>query len=490
VALRFDDEIVTYRELDARGTMFANALLGLGMQPRSRVAIASGNRPEWLMAEHGISQAGGATVLLNSSWKHQEIRHAFELTQPAAVVADATAAVMIEGCGAALPAIRICFDDEAPAGWLSFWDLVLAASGARPPELEGDLSTHEAIIPFSSGTTGMPKAVRHTHRSIVAATVQRVAAYGVTPDDRLQYFMPLFTIYGVTVAGATFAGGASMRLYRRFDAAEAVRNMADERITIGFVAAPVAVAIRDRPDLEQFDLSSVRYLLWGATPPIPDVAAEITARTGVRIFQAYATTEVGIASNPVLHPDEWRLDSPGLLMSDVEARVVDLETGRDMPPGEPGELVVRSPAVMLGYLPEEDNEGAYVDGDWFRTGDIGWIEPEGWVRLTDRAKEMIKCSGFAVAPAEIETTLFAHPDVADCAVYGIPDAHRGEAPKAAVVRVAGSTANAEDLQAFVAERLATYKHLGAVAFVEAIPRNAGGKVLRRILRDADPAARS
>ncbi|HEY2331851.1 MAG TPA: AMP-binding protein, partial [Acidimicrobiales bacterium] len=484
VAIRFDDEVVTFRELDARGTMFANALVAAGVPVRSRVAIASGNRPEWLMAEHGISQVGAATVLVNSSWKHQELAHAFELTRPVAVVADAAAARMIDGCRGPVPALRICFDDDAPDGWLSFWELLLAAPGTRPADLEGDLSTHEAIIPFSSGTTGLPKAVRHTHRSIVAATLQRVSAYGVTSADRLQYFMPLFTIYGVTVAGTAFAAGASMRLYRRFDAVEALRNLEAERITVAFVAAPVAVTLRDRADLEDHDLSSVRYFLWGATPPIPDVVEELTARTGVGIFQAYATTEVGIAANPVQQPDAWRLDSPGLLMSDVEARVVDLQTGEELPPGEPGELLVRSPAVMFGYLPEEDDETAFVEG-WFRTGDIGWIESDGWVRLTDRAKEMIKCSGFAVAPAEIEGTLFAHPGVADCAVYGIPDPRRGEAPKAAVVRVAGAEVTSDELMAFVADRLATYKHLGAVSFVEAIPRNAGGKVLRRVLRDDD-----
>jgi len=487
VAIRFDDDAVTFRELDAWGTAFANALLALDLAPGSRVAIASANRPEWLMAEHGILQAGGAAVLVNSSWKALEIEHAFGLTQPAAVVADAAMASVLEGSGIDLPPLRVCLDDAAPPGWLPFWALVDGASGARPPDPAGDLGGLEAVLPFSSGTTGLPKAVRHTHRGLTCATVQRVAAYGITGADRLQYFMPLFTIYGVTVTGAAFAAGSTIRLFRRFDAEAALANIERERITVGFVAAPVAVALRERDDLERYDLSSLRYLLWGATPPIVDVVDELTARTGVRIFQAYATTETGIASNPVERPDRWRLDSPGLLMSDVEARIVDLESGEELPPGQPGELVVRSPAMMAGYLPPESNADAFLDG-WFRTGDVGWIEPDGWVRLTDRAKEMIKCSGFAVAPAEIEDTLHAHAAVADCAVYGIPDPHRGEAPKAAVVLAAGATASADDLRAHVADRLAGYKHLAAVDFVESIPRNAGGKVLRRILRDADPAA--
>ena len=487
IALHFDDQAVTFDDLDRTGTRLANALLDRGFGLGQRAAIASANRPEWLMTQHAISQAGGASILVNSSWKRAELEHAFGLTSPTAVVADRAMADQLDASGIALPALRVSLDDDPPAGWIPFWDLTTTASHRRPPDLEVDLSQLEALLPFSSGTTGLPKAVRHSHRGLVVATVQRVASYGISDADRLQFFMPLFTIYGVVVANSVFASGASLRLFTRFDPETVLRNVEEERITIGFAAAPVAVAFRDSPALDRHDLSSLRYLMWGATPVVPEIADEVTARSGIRWFVAYAATECGISANPIEAPEEWRLDSPGVPLSDVELRVVDLETGRAVDSGESGDLQVRAPSMMMGYLPEADTADAITPDGWFRTGDIGWVEPEGWIHLTDRSKEMIKSSGFSLAPSEIERVLFAHPDVADCAVYAVPDERRGEAPTAAVVLVPGAAADPAELRSFVAERLAAYKHLGGVVFVDEIPRNAAGKVLRRILRSTHPA---
>ncbi len=192
----------------------------------------------------------------------------------------------------------------------------------------------------------------------------------------------------------------------------------------------------------------------------------------------------GLHCNPVDYPERCRLDSPGLPVSDLEVRIVDLETHDDVALGAEGEIIVRGPHMMAGYLPAEADADAFIDG-WVRTGDVGWVEPEGWIHITDRAKEMIKVSGFSVAPAEIEATLHAHPAVADCGVYGVPDEAKGEVPKAAVVLTALGAATPADLSAFVAERLAGYKHVDQFVFVDEIPRTTSGKVLRRALKDAD-----
>jgi len=489
VGLLIDSQQLTFADLDAGGTKFANVLARLGFGLGQRAVLASGNRPEWLMSQHGVSQTGGSSVLVNSSWREGELAHAFAITRPTAVIADLAMALRLDASSLALPPVRVCLDDEAPPGWRSFSDVVSDASARRPPDLDVDLSRLEALLPFSSGTTGLPKAVRHSHRSLVAAALQRITSYGITDSDRLQFFMPLFTIYGVIVATSVFASGASLRLFARFDPKVVLQNVEDERITIAFGAAPVAVALRDQPDLERYDLSSLRYMMWGATPVIHDVAQEVTKRSGIRWFVAYATTESGISANPIERPEAWRLDSPGLPLPDVELRVVDGESLRDVAPGQTGEIVVRSPSQMMGYLPEEADAEAFIPGGWLRTGDIGWVEPEGWIHLTDRSKEMMKVSGFQVAPAEIEQVLFAHPSIADCAVFGVPDPRRGEVPKAAVVVVPGDTLSAAEVVAYVADRLATYKHVRTVSFVDEIPRNAGGKVLRRLLRAADlPAA--
>jgi acyl-CoA synthetase (AMP-forming)/AMP-acid ligase II len=203
-------------------------------------------------------------------------------------------------------------------------------------------------------------------------------------------------------------------------------------------------------------------------------------------MQAYSTTEIGIASNPAEDPDRFRLDSPGFALSDVRIRTVEPESGAELGTSEVGELVARSPAVMLGYLPEEDNEGAFLPDGSFRTGDLGWVDDDGWVHLTDRVKELIKVSGFQVAPAELERLLSTCPGIVDCAVYGVPDERRGEVPIAAVVTETPGSPTAEEVMDFIASRLATYKHLAGVVFAAAIPRNTGGKILRRELRALDP----
>jgi acyl-CoA synthetase (AMP-forming)/AMP-acid ligase II len=223
--------------------------------------------------------------------------------------------------------------------------------------------------------------------------------------------------------------------------------------------------------------------MWGATPVTESVARTVTERTGVRWLPAYGASELPvIAANPVADPEAWRLDSAGLPPADVELRVVDLDDGHVLRAGEIGEIQARSPSVMAGYLPAEADADAFVDG-WYRTGDIGWLEPEGWVHLTDRAKEMIKVKGFQVAPAEIEAVLHGHPSVLDCAVFGVDDEAAGERPVAAVLLDPDHPVEVEALQDLVAEALAPYKRLHRVVVVDAIPRLPSGKVLRRVLRD-------
>ena len=279
----------------------------------------------------------------------------------------------------------------------------------------------EAVMVFSSGTTGLPKAVRHTHASIGHATAHWVASLGLGPDDRFQVATPPSHILGLLNLLAAAQAGATVRLHRRFDLDEVLNRVESDRITLEMAVAPIALAMANHPRLEAFDLSSLRYIMWGATPVTASVAETVTARTGVRFLAAYGASEVPVlAANPVHEPDRWRLDSAGLPPVGVQLRVADLGTGEALPPGETGEVQARSPSAMAGYLPEEASADAFVDG-WYRTGDVGWLEPGGWVHLTDRAKEMMKVSGFQVAPAEIEAVLHGHPAVLDCAVFGVPD---------------------------------------------------------------------
>jgi long-chain acyl-CoA synthetase len=290
-------------------------------------------------------------------------------------------------------------------------------------------------------------------------------------------------ILGLLNLLAAAEAGAAVRLHGRFDLDEVLRRIETDGITLEMAVAPIALAIAGHPNLEEVDLSSLRYIMWGATPVTASVAEAVTARTGVRWLPAYGASELPvIACNPVDRPDEWRLDSAGLPGPEVELQVVDLDTGAVLEPGEVGEIQARSPSLMAGYLPESANDDAFVDG-WYRTGDVGWLEPEGWVHLTDRSKEMIKVNAFQVAPAEVEAVLHGHPSVVDCAVFGIPDRAAGEVPVAAVQVDPDAPVEAAELQQLVADSLATYKRLRHVVIVDAVPRLPSGKVLRRTLRD-------
>jgi acyl-CoA synthetase (AMP-forming)/AMP-acid ligase II len=489
IGLRFGDESFTYRDLEGLTNAFGHALLELGVAVGDRVALVVPNRPEWLIAELGVSKIGGAVVMPNAAWRPAELGHALALTAPRVVVAAGPSASVVDEVYPEAE-IRIGLDDDLPDGWLSFWDLIYNSPGTRFDPVVEDWGDLEAALPFSSGTTGLPKAVRHTHRSLVAGTIGWKAASTIGEDDRLQFFLPLFHIYGICTIACAFASSAPLTLFGRFDLDTMLSDIESEQITIGFAAAPIAVAMANHPDLERYDLSSLRYLLWAATPIVPDVAESVSARTGVPWLHAYGTTEAPcLHCNPVHHPDRWRLDSPGLPLSDLQVRIVDIESRVAVSGGETGEILIRGPQVMAGYLPEEANDEVFEDG-WLRTGDIGWVEPEGWIHITDRAKEMIKVNAFQVAPAELEVLLHSHPAVADCAVYGVPDPRTGETPKAAVVLRAGALVSEQELVEFVAEQVATYKRIHTFDFVDEIPRNASGKVLRRVLRDADPVVGS
>jgi acyl-CoA synthetase (AMP-forming)/AMP-acid ligase II len=322
--------------------------------------------------------------------------------------------------------------------------------------------------------------VRHTRGALSLATDHWVAGLGLGPTDVFQIATPPAHILGLLNLLAAERAGATVRLHPRFDLDEVLRRIGSDGVTLEMAVAPIALAMANHPDLERYDLSSLRYLMWCATPVTESVARRITERTGVPVMTAYGASELPVlACNPADRPAAWRLDSAGLPPVGVELRAADLDTGAALPPGEVGEIQARSASVMAGYLPADADADAFTADGWYRTGDVGWLEPDGWVHLTDRCKEMIKVSGFQVAPAELEAVLLGHPGVLDCAVFGVPDDVKGEVPVAAV----HGDVDPSELEALVADTLATYKRLHRVLIVDAIPRLPSGKVLRRTLRD-------
>ncbi|MFK4105208.1 class I adenylate-forming enzyme family protein [Streptomyces sp. NPDC019531] len=454
--LVFEDQQYTVAELDALADGLAGRLERRGVRAGERVALMSSNRPEFVIAVQALWRLGAAVVLLSPAWKRGEVEHALDITKPAHAVGDHP---VLAGL---MPMLHL--DEPIPA-----------ATGVSyaPPDPRSD-----AVLVFSSGTTGMPKAVRHTHASLAAAVHHWRDALELTADDRIQITTPPSHILGLLNIVTALEAGAWLRLHHRFDLDRMLHHIQLDRVTVEMAVAPIALALASHPKLESYDLSSLRYIMWGATPVTPSVAETVTRRTGVGWVPAYGASELPvIACNPLAGA---RLDTPGRAVPGVSLRVVSLETGKPVGPDEAGEIEVRAESLMAGYLPADATADAFHDG-WYRTGDVGSVDAEGWIRLTDRSKDMIKVRAFQVAPAEIETVLHGHPAVVDCAVFGVPDAADGEAIVAAV-----STARpvaAGELIDLVGARLASYKRPSRVEFVTEIPRLPSGKVLRRVLKE-------
>ena len=442
--LAFDDLTYTRSQVEALSAGLARTLAQRGVHAGQRVALMSSNRPEFIFAVHAIWQLGASAVLISPAWKAAEVSDALAVSGAHHAVGDNPVLAEL------MPMLHL---DEP---------ITPARSSSAQPDPDAD-----AVLVFSSGTTGMPKAVRHTHRSFAAGVRHWRDALGMTAADRMQIVTPPSHILGLLNIATVLEAGAWMRLHRRFDIDTMLQHIADDGITIEMAVAPIALAIASHPKLEDYDLCSLRYIMWCATPVTASVADEVTRRTGIGWICAYGTSEVPVIACCPL--DQARLDTVGKPVPGVEVRI-----------DSAGEIQVRAESAMAGYLPDSETSAAFTDG-WYRTGDIGYLDDEGWLRITDRLKEMVKVRGFQVAPAEIEAVLHGHPGVRDCAVFGVPDGINGEAVIAAVATEAPVAA--QELVRLVAERLASYKRPRDIVFVPEIPRLPSGKALRRVLKE-------
>jgi acyl-CoA synthetase (AMP-forming)/AMP-acid ligase II len=455
-ALAFNERQFTLAELDALANGMATTLEHRGVRAGDRVALMSSNRPEFVVALRAIWRLGAAAVLLSPAWRETEVRHALAVTEPSHAVGDHP---VLAGL---MPMLSL--DDPVTPGRRVF----------EPPQADGD-----ALLVFSSGTTGMPKAVRHTHGAFAVAVRHWRDALGLTSADRMQIVTPPSHILGLLNIVMALDTGAWIRLHPRFDVDQMLHHIETDRITIEMAVAPIALALAAHPGLDTYDLSSLRYVMWCATPVTQSVAEAVTDRAGINWVTAYGTSELPVIACNSL--EGAKLDTVGRPVPGVDVRIVSLKDGKPVETGEVGEIAARSASVMAGYLPDEATPQAFSDG-WYRTGDVGYLDAGGWLRITDRAKEMIKVRGFQVAPAEIEAVLHGHPGVDDCAVFGVHDEANGEAVVAAVTT--HGFVDPDELAALVSERLASYKQLSRVVMVPEIPRLPSGKVLRRVLKEA------
>jgi long-chain acyl-CoA synthetase len=493
-AIVFRDRRISYEELARLVGALAAGLRGLGVSKGDRVALFMPNCPEYVVAWYACARIGAVATLVNPALREDEV--AYQLADSGARVAISGAAQTEVATAAARKVgteTLVALGERAPAGALRFDRLLADHAGAAAPAAEIDPDVDLLALPYSSGTTGLPKGVMLTHRNLVANNLQFTDALAARAESVLLLYLPFYHIYGCMLMGGAIAAGATQVIMERFEPEACLASIQEHRITHWFAVPPILLHLAGYEGTARYDLASVEIVMTGAAPLPPEVGRRFADRTGLRVLQAYGLTEASplTHANPADAPDLCRLDSVGFSVANQEQEIVDLETGeRALAPGEVGELRIRGPHVMKGYWRAPELTAATLRGGWLYTGDVGFLTADGRFTITDRKKEMIKYKAFGVAPAELEAVLHEHPAVADAAVVAKPDAACGEIPKAFVVLRAGARASAEELAEFVAARVAGYKKVREVEFVDAIPRNPSGKILRRVLREREAAARA
>ncbi|MGN6325477.1 AMP-binding protein [Pseudolysinimonas sp.] len=477
----------SYGELRQQILLFAGALAARGIAPGEVVALHSPNAPAFAVAFHGILRAGAAATTVNVLATAEEMARQLRSSHAKLVltvgpIAD-TARSAAEQAGLPADAVLVLDAEDGLRAMLG--------EGRSAPEVTFDPATQVAAIPYSSGTTGFAKGVQLSHRNLVANVVQCTRFLDITADDRVLAFLPFFHIYGMTVLlNIALERRATLVTMPRFDLPQFLQLIQEQRITFVFIAPPVAVALAKHPLVEQYDLSSLRGMMSGAAPLDEALGTAVADRLGITMQQGYGMSEL----SPVSHVipghllAELSVGSVGLLLPNQEAKIVDVDSGEEVEadptgPSAPGELWVRGPNVMLGYLDDPESTARTIDADGFlHTGDIALVNPDGSFQIVDRLKELIKYKGYQVAPAELEALLLTHPEIDDAAVVAAADEEAGEIPKAFIVRHPGSEVDEETIMGFVAERVAPYKRVRAVGFIDAVPKSSSGKILRKDLK--------
>jgi acyl-CoA synthetase (AMP-forming)/AMP-acid ligase II len=484
---------LSYRQLADGVRRTAAGLARLGFRKGDVFAIYSPNLPEYAVIFQAVAMLGGVNTTANPLYTADELakqlrdaRARFLVTVPA-FLDKAKAAARESG-------VEEVFVFGSAEGARPFSDLLQA--GDRPPAVDIDPGTDVVVLPYSSGTTGLPKGVMLTHANLVANLCQcegmeNFEAFGA--GDVVVAVLPFFHIYGmVVIMMLGLAGGGTIVSMPRFDLQEFLAIVQTYKVTILPLVPPIVLGLVKHPAVAQFDLSSVRLVFSGAAPLGEDMARALSAKLGCPVVQGYGMTE----ASPVTHLSPTRNaplkpGSVGRVVPNTEVKIVDVVTGVPVARGAEGELLIRGPQIMKGYLNRPEETAACLDREgWYHTGDVGYVDGDGYFFIVDRTKELIKYKGMQVAPAELEALLLTHPAILDVAVVRRADEEAGEVPKAFVVLKpdeASKATAAGAIMDWVAERVAPHKRIRHLDFIDQIPKSASGKILRRVLMDADRA---
>jgi acyl-CoA synthetase (AMP-forming)/AMP-acid ligase II len=477
----------TYGELALAVRQFAAGLQAHGIGRGDVVGLVSPNIPEFAVVFYAVASIGAICSTVNPIATAEEIGAQFADSEAVLLV---TIPELLEKCATAArlaSTVRELVVIGEAEGATPFRELL--THGDVPTPVAIDTARDVCALPYSSGTSGIPKGVMLTHRNLVANLCQIQAPVRMVHEtDTLLGVLPLFHIYGmVPIMGGVLSSGATLITVPRFDLAQVLEIIQTHRITFAHVVPPIVLALAKHPIVDQYDLSSLHTVFSGAAPLGEALSTACASRLGCRVRQGYGLTE----TSPVTHIHPLESDvvdgaSVGPAIVNTQARLVDPATGDDVATGERGELWLRGPQVMMGYFNKPEATAACMTDDgWFKTGDVAVVNERGWFSIVDRVKELIKYKGLQVAPAELEAVLLSNPAIADAAVIPVPDDDAGEIPKAYVVTRA--PIDAEAVMTFVAERVSPYKKVRQVEFVDAIPKSPSGKILRRLLVDRERA---
>ena len=480
----------TYQWLDEKSSVLAASLAGMGVEPGDRIVLWMKNSLGYILSFYGILKAGGIVVPVSTHYGEREVLYQLRETEVKAMITSDGFYAQVGNLVSQVDGLRFVVlqgQGEPPAGTISFSSL-LKGPDRLDRSIGIDPRERIAVLPFSSGTTGLPKGVMLTHFNLLCDLYQVVHVHEISEADVMINQLPFFHIYGMTVLmGTSVLAGATQVVASQFRPVDQFLSLFETyRPTLFFTVPLIIQEFCHHPKVPTMDWSRLRYVNAGGAILSPEVQQRFKEITGVPVMVGYGLTE----SSPTTHVTPIRkikLGSIGLPLSLTEDRIVDPETGKELPAREVGELWIRGPQVMKGYYNNPDATAQTVVDGWLRTGDLAWKDEEGYVFIVDRLKEVIKCKGLQVAPAEIEHILVGHPDIKDAAVVGEPRTEYGEVPVPYVVLRDKASLSPDVIIEYAAQGLAKYKRLARIVFTDTIPRSPSGKILRRLLKNSAPA---
>ena len=474
---------LSFAELRSAITRFAGGLIERGFKTGDVLAIMSLNSAEYAVVLHGTLLAGGTVTTINPLYTEEEVTAQLSNSEASVLVTQFLFAELTLAVAAKLGIETVITfgGQDSPAGAVAYEELLTAEPCAE--QVAVDPASHVAILPYSSGTTGLPKGVMLSHRNLVTNIAQCRGSLE-EGHEAIIAVLPFFHIYGMQVLlNNSIAMGKTVVTMPRFDMEMFLQLIQEHQAKTLYVVPPIVLALAMLPMVDDYDTSSLEMVFSGAAPLGAELSEMAAKRLNIEVQQGYGMTELSPGTH-LSQRGDTKPGSVGQLVPNAQCRIVDPATGQDVEGNEPGEMWLRGDMVMLGYFNNPEATAETIDADgWLHTGDIFYRDDDGYYYVTDRLKELIKYKGFQVPPAELEALLLSHPAVGDAGVVGKPDDEAGEVPVAFVMLKPDASATADDIMSFVAEQVAGYKKLHAVEFVDAIPKSASGKILRRLLRE-------